>query len=84
MSSGNISELPEQHRTYKILSLVNTMSFQSHSRGSHPQTAEIMCLYFFEQITECEISEQLGISTPSVSQPLFGKSPGGKKLAGRF
>lgn len=33
-------------------------------------------------MTEYEISKQLGISVPSVSQHLFGKSRGGKRVGG--
>jgi len=47
-----------------------------------PRQREIVHLYFFEKMTEHEISQQLGISVPSVSQHLFGKSRGGKVVGG--
>lgn len=47
-----------------------------------PRQREIVHFYFFEKMTENEISQQLGISVPSVSQHLFGKSRGGKMIGG--
>lgn len=47
-----------------------------------PRQREIVQLYFFQQMTVYEISEQLGISVPSVSQHLFGKSRNGKIIGG--
>ena len=47
-----------------------------------PRQREIVHLYFFEQMTEGEIAKRLGISVPSVSQHLFGKSRGGKIVGG--
>ena len=47
-----------------------------------PRQREIVHLYFFRKMTEHEISQQLGISVPSVSQHLFGKSRGGKTVGG--
>ena len=47
-----------------------------------PRQREIVHLYFFKQMTEYDISKRLGISVPSVSQHLFGKSRGGKTIGG--
>ena len=47
-----------------------------------PRQREVVHLYFFRKMTEHEISQQLGISVPSVSQHLFGKSRGGKTVGG--
>jgi hypothetical protein len=47
-----------------------------------PRQREIVQLYFIRQMTVYEISEQLGISVPSVSQHLFGKSRHGKIIGG--
>ena len=47
-----------------------------------PRQREIVHLYFFRKMTEHEISQQLNISVPSVSQHLFGKSRGGKMVGG--
>ena len=47
-----------------------------------PRQREIVHLYFFKKMAEHEISRQLGISVPSVSQHLFGKSRGGKMVGG--
>ena len=47
-----------------------------------PRQREIVHLYFFKKMTEHEISQQLGISVPSVSQHLFGKSRDGKMVGG--
>lgn len=47
-----------------------------------PRQREVVYLYFFRKMTEHEISQQLGISVPSVSQHLFGKSRGGKTVGG--
>lgn len=47
-----------------------------------PRQREVVQLYFIRQMTVYEISEQLGISVPSVSQHLFGKSRGGKTIGG--
>jgi RNA polymerase sigma factor (sigma-70 family) len=47
-----------------------------------PRQKEVVHLYFIRQMTVYEIAEQLGISVPSVSQHLFGKSRDGKITGG--
>ena len=43
---------------------------------------EVVRLYFYEQKTQYEVAELLGISVASVSQHLFGKRRGGKVVGG--
>ena len=43
---------------------------------------DIVCLYFFEQKTQYEVAELLGISVSSVSQHLFGKRRAGTLIGG--
>jgi RNA polymerase sigma factor (sigma-70 family) len=43
---------------------------------------EILELYFFDRKTEREIAAALGISAPSVSQHLFGKTRNGQRIGG--
>ncbi len=43
---------------------------------------DIVRLYFFEQKTQYEVAEILGISVSNVSQHLFGKRRGGKVIGG--
>ncbi|MDP6775705.1 MAG: sigma factor-like helix-turn-helix DNA-binding protein [Candidatus Latescibacteria bacterium] len=47
-----------------------------------PRQRKIVRLYFLERMAEHEIAERLGISVPGVSQHLFGKSRGGKRVGG--
>ncbi len=43
---------------------------------------DVVRLYFFEQKTQYEVAELLGISVSSVSQHLFGKRRGGTVVGG--
>jgi DNA-directed RNA polymerase specialized sigma24 family protein len=43
---------------------------------------QVMELYFLEQQTEVAVAERLGITQPTVSQHLYGKMRGGKKVGG--
>ena len=43
---------------------------------------QIVRMYFPERMTEKEIAGKLGLSTTSVSQHLFGKVRGGKRVGG--
>ncbi len=47
-----------------------------------PRQREIVYLYFDRGMTVYEIAGQLGISVPSVSQHLFGRSRDGKVIGG--
>ena len=43
---------------------------------------EIVRMYFLEELTVYEIAERLGVSAPCISQHLFGRSRGGKRIGG--
>ena len=43
---------------------------------------EVMSLYFWEEQTQVQIAERLGISQPTVNQHLTGKRRNGKKVGG--
>lgn len=43
---------------------------------------QIVRMYFLNQMTEREIAGKLGISAASISQHLFGKMRGGKRVGG--
>ena len=47
-----------------------------------PRQKEIVRMYYLDQMTEHEIAGELGISASSVSQHLFGKVRGGKRVGG--
>jgi RNA polymerase sigma factor (sigma-70 family) len=47
-----------------------------------PRQGQIVRMYFLDQMTEREISAKLDISVASVSQHLFGKMRGGKRVGG--
>ena len=47
-----------------------------------PRQREVVELYFFAGLTLYEIADRLGILVPSVSQHLFGKVRGGKRVGG--
>ncbi len=68
----------QRGRTARLMPLV----FHLMDEVLTPTQREIVHLYFFKKMTQHEISQQLGISVPSVSQHLFGKSRGGKRVGG--
>ncbi len=43
---------------------------------------EVVRMYFLDSLTVYEIAERLGVSPPCVSQHLFGRSRGGKRVGG--
>ena len=47
-----------------------------------PRQNQIVRIYFLDKMTECEIADRLGISASSISQHLFGKKRGGKRVGG--
>lgn len=71
-----------QHRRrqlqLEVIPIITRLMAEKLSARQH----EVMSLYFWEEQTQVQIAERLGISQPTVNQHLTGKRRNGKKVGG--